>query len=59
MPNRFKVSQEGEHLVILDTEPYTRPVVAFLPNRHKPHAPRYLAEICVKAMNAENDKYKR
>ncbi len=56
---RFRISKKRGHLVILDTEPYTRPVVAFLPNRHKPHGPRYLAEVCVKAMNAENDKYKR
>jgi len=56
---RFKVSKEGEHVVILDSKPYTRPVAAFLPNEKKPHAPRYLAEICVKAMNAENEKYER
>lgn len=56
---RFKVGKEGEHVVILDLKPYTRPVVAFLPNKLKPHAPRYLAEICVKALNAENDKYKK
>lgn len=54
---RFKVSKEGEHVVILDSKPYTRPVVAFLPNEHKPHGPRYLAEVCVKAMNAEDAKY--
>ena len=56
---RFKVSKEGEHVVILDSKPYTRPVVAFLPNKLKPHAPRYLAEICAKAMNAEDEKYRK
>jgi hypothetical protein len=48
---RFRVSKEGEHLVILDSEPYTRPVIAFMPNPAKPEGPRFMAEVCVKALN--------
>ena len=25
----------------------------------KPHAPRYMAEVCAKALNVENEKYKQ
>jgi hypothetical protein len=51
---RFEVGKNGDHLVIRDEG---RPVIAFLPNSEKPHSPRFMAEICTKALNAENDKY--
>ena len=54
---RFNIAREGQHLVIKDTD--GRPVVAFLPNDRKPESPRIMAEICVKALNEADEKWRK
>jgi hypothetical protein len=59
MSTRFTIANGAGYIVIRDRDNCHRPVMAFMPNEARPHAPRLLAEICVKALNAENAKYKR
>lgn len=50
---RFRVGKENDHVAILDEERPRMPAAIFLPNDKKPHGPRFMAEICVKALNRE------